>query len=240
MGTLRDSSGKAVKSGSGEDVKTRYDDDEDKKQKEDKYDLEAVGGSGRRARTIEEQIGRKAESKSEPSKSSGRTVLREEADIEYSGPKGIFSNPGYTPSEASPISSGDKAVETIKRAVRTAAKAADNKAPAPKNNKPSAAETKAPAPKPKEEPEKDSKAEDKPKEKKYGIGPHGAFSSIHKFFSDDRTDEEKKKSADSLYKAWKGKKSGGAVKMAKGGSVSSASKRADGIAQRGKTRGRVV
>jgi hypothetical protein len=36
-----------------------------------------------------------------------------------------------------------------------------------------------------------------------------------------------------------GKKKGGAVKSASGGSVSSASKRADGIAQRGKTRGKV-
>lgn len=35
------------------------------------------------------------------------------------------------------------------------------------------------------------------------------------------------------------KKKGGAIKMAKGGSVSSASKRADGIAQRGKTKGKM-
>ena len=35
------------------------------------------------------------------------------------------------------------------------------------------------------------------------------------------------------------KKAGGAVKMAKGGSVSSASKRADGIAVKGKTRGKI-
>jgi hypothetical protein len=33
---------------------------------------------------------------------------------------------------------------------------------------------------------------------------------------------------------------GGSIKMAKGGTVSSASKRADGIAQRGKTRGRYL
>lgn len=36
------------------------------------------------------------------------------------------------------------------------------------------------------------------------------------------------------------KKKGGAVKMAKGGSVGSASKRADGCAQRGKTKGRMI
>ena len=37
-----------------------------------------------------------------------------------------------------------------------------------------------------------------------------------------------------------GMKKGGTVKMASGGSVSSASKRGDGIAQRGKTRGRII
>ena len=36
-----------------------------------------------------------------------------------------------------------------------------------------------------------------------------------------------------------GKKNGGCVKMSKGGKVGSASKRADGIAQRGKTRGKI-
>lgn len=41
--------------------------------------------------------------------------------------------------------------------------------------------------------------------------------------------------------ATEGKKAGGAVKMAKGGSVkSSASKRADGIAAKGKTKGRMI
>jgi hypothetical protein len=44
-----------------------------------------------------------------------------------------------------------------------------------------------------------------------------------------------------LYKEGMGMKKGGKVKkMKKGGTVSSASKRADGIAQRGKTKGRFV
>ena len=41
-------------------------------------------------------------------------------------------------------------------------------------------------------------------------------------------------------KATQGMKKGGAVKIAKGGSVSSASKRADGCAVRGKTKGRMI
>jgi hypothetical protein len=99
----------------------------------------------------------------------------------------------------------------------------------------------------------------KAEDKKYGIGPHGAFSSIHRALSDTRSEEQKQKSADAIFNATRGKaqnkKAGGAVKKyAAGGSVKasgmgsvktakpsmgSASKRADGIAQRGKTRGKV-
>ena len=43
----------------------------------------------------------------------------------------------------------------------------------------------------------------------------------------------------SMYDKMKGRKDGGSIKMAKGGSVSSASSRGDGIAQRGKTKGKI-
>ena len=43
----------------------------------------------------------------------------------------------------------------------------------------------------------------------------------------------------SMYDKMKGRKAGGSVKMASGGKVSSASSRGDGIAQRGKTRGKI-
>jgi hypothetical protein len=43
----------------------------------------------------------------------------------------------------------------------------------------------------------------------------------------------------SMYDKMKGRKAGGSVKMASGGKVSSASSRGDGIAQRGKTKGRI-
>jgi len=81
-------------------------------------------------------------------------------------------------------------------------------------------------------------------EKKYGIGPYNSFAGLHKVFSPkaesqaDRVAAAKKKKEEL---ASSGMKRGGAVKKyASGGSVSSASKRADGIAQRGKTRGRVL
>ena len=59
---------------------------------------------------------------------------------------------------------------------------------------------------------------------------------------DDRIDMDTlKKGYEKLKDLIKGKAKGGTVKMAKGGSVrSSASRRGDGIAQRGKTKGRIV
>ena len=50
---------------------------------------------------------------------------------------------------------------------------------------------------------------------------------------------ENKPFRSSMYDKMKGRKAGGSVKMASGGKVSSASSRADGIAQRGKTKGRM-
>ena len=82
-------------------------------------------------------------------------------------------------------------------------------------------------------PDKTPKAEPV-KEKKYGIGPYGAFSSVHKAISGDKEKEDAKKGT-RTYRDLSGK----IQTYAKGGSVSSASKRADGIAQRGKTRGKV-
>jgi hypothetical protein len=61
----------------------------------------------------------------------------------------------------------------------------------------------------------------KKEEKKYGVGPHGAFAGIHKTLSDFHEKRMPKK-------------------MASGGKTSSASSRGDGIAQRGKTRGRII
>lgn len=72
----------------------------------------------------------------------------------------------------------------------------------------------------------------KPAEKKYGIGPHGAFSTVHKAISEyktpaqNRAEERKKREAAPL------KKGGKVVKMAKGGLT-----RGDGCCSRGKTKG---
>jgi hypothetical protein len=75
-----------------------------------------------------------------------------------------------------------------------------------------------------------AKPETKPEKK--GIGPYNAFSGVgdylRKTFTAEGRDEVRKENK---------KKSGGAVKMASGGMT--ASRRGDGIAQRGKTRGKM-
>jgi hypothetical protein len=87
-------------------------------------------------------------------------------------------------------------------------------------------DVKKPKPPVDETPEKTSK-----KATKYGIGPYGAFSGIHKFISEYKTPAEARR--EERLKREKEKADKG---MKRGGMVSSASKRADGIAIRGKTR----
>jgi hypothetical protein len=58
--------------------------------------------------------------------------------------------------------------------------------------------------------------------------------------NNDNTEEKKALKAIEQQKIAKETKAGDAPKMKKGGSVSSASSRGDGCAQRGKTRGRMV
>jgi len=84
----------------------------------------------------------------------------------------------------------------------------------------------SPAPAKKAAPVKESKSEKK------GIGPYNAFGGVGDYmrrtFTAEGRDEVRKENK---------KKSGGAVKMASGGMT--ASRRGDGIAQRGKTRGKM-
>jgi hypothetical protein len=76
-----------------------------------------------------------------------------------------------------------------------------------------------------------SKTKDEPPKKRGGIGPYGAFEGLTNYLSTLR--EGRKRPGEM--------KKGGSVKgYSSGGSTSSASKRADGIAKRGKTRGKVI
>jgi hypothetical protein len=83
-------------------------------------------------------------------------------------------------------------------------------------------------------------AANKPAEKKYGIGPHGAFAGVHKAISEYKTpaqvNAEKRRQAKEEAEKGRYKKGGAVKKYASGGMVKA---RGDGIAQRGKTKGRM-
>lgn len=201
---------------------------------DDEKEPEAVGGASRRPKTIEEQIGRKAEPKDEkrreisdymtnkPKKTEGGETRSgsdtTEPDLDYKDktPKPVVKK---APPAAQP-----KKVES-KRGLMDEPPAKLGSQGSFKFDSKAAEDVKS-TPKPADDASK--------KTNKYGIGPYGAFGSIHKAMSEYKTpaearSEERRKREQ---KELAGMKKGGMVK-------SSASKRADGIAQRGKTRGRI-
>ena len=174
-------------------------------EKEDKFsELESVGGPGRRARTIEEQIGRRAAPKEEPKtekveeapKSSGRTSFNEEANIDYKSKEEPKAAPVAKKKASKPVnvSSGASGFDTDEKGI------AQRRMEGLKAGKPA------------------------PRKTGQGLTPY-----------------EKGRSFSGSVEDWSTmiKKAREAKEYKSGGKVSSASKRADGIAQRGKTRGRI-
>ena len=228
-GNLVDSSGNPVRSGSGEPVRTRSDDEiaEDSK----------FGGYGRympKTRSI--TLGGKSNAAEDRPTSSGvddyETMgKRAGATSPFSGPKEYISESIKEDTETeSPrgIAAGFKSGESkFERK--------DNEVKMPEVKK--KAVKKAPAkPASQEFPTRDRdradqsfplKTDDKkvPPLRKIGEAIMGTM--------------ENKPFRSSMYDKMKGRKAGGSVKMASGGKVSSASSRGDGIAQRGKTRGKM-
>jgi hypothetical protein len=228
-GNLVDSSGNPVRSGSGEPVRTRSDDEiaEDSK----------FGGYGRympKTRSI--TLGGKSNAAEDRPTSSGvddyETMgKRAGATSPFSGPKEYISESIKEDTETeSPrgIASGFKSNESkFERK--------DNEVKMPEVKKKVVKKTPA-KPASQEFPTRDRdradqsfplKTDDKkvPPLRKIGEAIMGTM--------------ENKPFRSSMYDKMKGRKAGGSVKMASGGKVSSASSRGDGIAQRGKTKGRI-
>ena len=241
-GILRDSSGNPVRSGSGEPVGTRYKDSDTKAA--ESYDLESV----KKPRSIEEQIGRKAESKEE----EPRRKIED-----YNKPSKPFSNVEAAVESATSKRTESSAPAAVKKAMKVAEKAEPKKA-APKkeeaeskyedtgakvgsqgsfkfNSKPMSVEEarkkakemtssrKEPTEAQKESGRKFSEEKLKKQKESFESSPVGGFLR--------RLGESPMEKAERKAKEIRGYKSGG--------KVSSASSRADGIAQRGKTRGRI-
>ena len=223
---------------------------EDKDEKEP----ESVGGASRRPKTIEEQIGRKAEPKDEkrreisdymtnkPKKTEGGETRpgtdTAEPDLEYKGKKAAPAKPAAKPTKVEPAAQPKtSSVGMAGIPISTAGKAnADLPSkPYPKGVK--------------------GKDTDPYLRPSLGLGLDERQQARRDFLSRRAAEAKEKIDAEEKAKAEKRKgasevkydemgnpmKKGGAVKKyASGGTVkSSASKRADGIAQRGKTRGRI-
>lgn len=253
-GVLRDSSGNPVRSGSGEPVGTRYKDSDTKAA--ESYDLESV----KKPRSIEEQIGRKAESKEEEPR---RRIE------DYSKPSGVFSNveaavksatsrdtessggagmviPGPNDKRKTQPESTRKAAPSEKKETpsrMTSAKETMEKGRAGSDEAPKKKET------PKFAPVTRTRAGTPVATRKE---PTEAEKESGRKFSEEKLKKQKEDFENTPFmRMLRGaggrseyyKKKADAERqgygMKKGGSVSSASKRADGIAQRGKTRGRI-
>lgn len=240
-GVLRDSSGNPVRSGSGEPVGTRYEDSDTRAAKS--YDLESV----KKPRSIEEQIGRKAESKEE----EPRRKIED-----YSKTSGPFSNVEAAVKSATSRDTESSAPAPVKKAMKVAEKAEPKKAAPKKEAESKYEDTGAKVgsqgsfkfdSKPMSVEEARKKAKEMTSSKK---GPTEAEKESGRKFSEEKLKKQKESFESSPVGSFlkrlgespmeKAERKAKEIRGYKsGGSVSSASKRADGIAQRGKTRGRI-
>jgi hypothetical protein len=188
----------------------------------DEKEPEAVGGAGRRARTVEEQIGRKADESKEPSAAEKRAMAASKGRPELI-PEG--ADEAVMRSDNYPTPKPKPAVKKAKPAAQTTT--TDTKSKTPASTKPS---VQGGGLKSKPYPEGVKGTHENPFLTKSYMG---ALDKQRKIMSEDKDKAVKTKEQREFIEretpAYK-----------KGGSVSSASKRADGIAQRGKTRGRVL
>jgi hypothetical protein len=226
----------------GKHMYDKYKEGKDKDEKEP----EAVGGAGRRARTIEEQTGRKAEPKAE-----SREEYLEKRGAKPLQETGTRANPYYKEDEPAPKKS--VVTTTPKKAASTAKKvepASESSNTTPLTYyTPKAKRAEVSKPFPQAEATARLKKAEAERRAGQGLTPRAEYtgpgSRQHveglRLERSQRLEEEAKKQFEKNKRENEGMRRGGAVKKyASGGSVSSASKRADGIAQRGKTRGRVL
>jgi hypothetical protein len=199
-------------------------------------ELESVGGPGRRARSIEEQIGRKAapkEETKEPDSVAGkgaRNLALEDKEDETPAPvkKAMKVAEKAEPKKAAPKKEAEpKFVKEGEKLGSQGSFKFDSKPmsveEARKKAKEMTSSKKGPTEAEKESGRKFSEEKLKKQKEGFESSPIGGFLK--------RLGESPMEKAERKAKEIRGYKSGG--------SVSSASKRADGIAQRGKTRGRI-
>lgn len=227
-GNLVDSSGNPVRSGSGEPVRTRSDDEiaEDNKAGYGRYMQKTrgitLGGKSSAAEDRPtssgvddyETMGKRAGATSPFSGPKEYISESIKEDTETESPRGIAAGFKSNESKFERKDNEVKMPEVKKKVVKkTPAKPASQEFPTRDRDR---ADQSFPL-----------KTDDKkvPPLRKIGEAIMGTM--------------ENKPFRSSMYDKMKGRKAGGSVKMASGGKVSSASSRGDGIAQRGKTKGRM-
>jgi hypothetical protein len=224
-GNLVDSSGNPVRSGSGEPVRTRSDDEiaEDNKAGYGRYMPKTrsitLGGKSSAAEDRPtssgvddyETMGKRAGATSPFSGPKEYISESIKEDTETESPRGIAS--GFKSGESKFERKDNEVIEKKKTVKKAAAKPASQSFPTRDRDR---ADQSFPL-----------KTDDKkvPPLRKIGEAIMGTM--------------ENKPFRSSMYDKMKGRKAGGSIKMASGGKVSSASSRGDGIAQRGKTKGRI-
>jgi hypothetical protein len=204
-GTLVDSSGNPVRSGSGEVVRTRFGKDDEDRPKSS--GIEDYASMGRRASAVSTFGG----PKEYIYESSTEDVVKEPmSDTEE--PRRKISD--YISNKSTSTASEDEKPAVKKKVIKkVAAKTSSQSFPTSDRDR---ADQAFPL-----------KTDDKkvPPLRKIGEAIMGTM--------------ENRPFRSSMYDKMKGRKAGGSVKMASGGKTSSASSRGDGIAQRGKTKGRI-
>ena len=204
-GTLVDSSGNPVRSGSGEPVRTRFGKDDEDRPKSS--GVEDYASMGKRAGATSPFSG----PKEYISESISEDVVKEPmADTEE--PRRKISD--YISNKSTSSASEDEKPAVKKKVIKkVAAKTSSQSFPTRDDDRGSQAFP--------------IRGDDKkiPPLRKIGEAIMGTM--------------ENRPFRSSMYDKMKGRKAGGSVKMASGGKVSSASSRGDGIAQRGKTKGRI-
>jgi len=228
-GNLVDSSGNPVRSGSGEPVRTRSDDEiaEDNK-----------AGYGRYMPKLTRSITLGGKSSATEDRPTSSGVEDYESGGKRAGATSPFSGPKEYISESvkeESIKEPEMDTEEPRRKISDYISSSEDKKPVVKKKTVKKAATK---PESQSFPTRDRdradqsfplKTDDKkvPPLRKVGEAIMGTVANASKPYSS------------SMYDKMKGRKAGGSIKMASGGKVSSASTRADGIAQRGKTKGRI-
>jgi hypothetical protein len=239
-GMLTDSSGNPVRSGSGEPVRTRTDEEFAEDSKFGGYGKNMPKTKSYSMDDVKSGLGRLLGGKSSPSED--RPTSSGVDDYETMGKRAGATSPFSGPKEYISESIQEDTEKESPKGIASGFKSGESKFERNDN------EVKMPVVKKKAV----KKAPAKPASQSFPTRDRDRADQAFPLKTDDKKVPPLRKIGEaimgtmenrpfrsSMYDKMKGRKAGGSVKMASGGKTSSASSRGDGIAQRGKTKGRI-